>query len=331
MALTLNLPTMLPRTRWFGRAGVAILLALPVLLGDYALHLAVSAGLMALGAMGLTILSGTAGLPSLGTAAFLAIGGFTAGILATYFGLGLLPAMLLSAILGALVGALVAGATLRVSGLYLAVGTLALQHLVAVVATDLDLKLTFAAGFMLDAPDILGWRIDTPLRWWALVVLLGIGVYQLLGWLLRTAAGREWQLLREHPAAAQALGISSTRSRLSVFALSSALIAAAGVAGAYYLGNVQAGSYTIHVAVAYLTVVALGGAGSMGGAIVASVAVILLPAVLSWTLRGVGADAASRVAGAENLVLGVILALSLTLRRDVLRRWLGGGKECGRG
>lgn len=333
MALTLNLTvaTRRSRARWLARAGVGLLLAAPALLGDYALHLAVSAGLMALGAMGLTILSGTAGLPSLGTAAFLAIGGFTAGILATYFGLGLVPAMLLSAVLGALVGALVAGATLRVSGLYLAVGTLALQHLVAVVATDLDLKLTYAAGFMLDAPDILGWRVDTPLRWWALVVLLGVGVHGLLAWLSRGAAGREWQLLRDHPTAAQALGISSTRSRLSVFALSSALISAAGVAGAYYLGNVQAGSYTIHVAVAYLTVVALGGAGSMGGAIVASVAVILLPAALSWALRGFGADGASRVAGAENLVLGLILALSLTLRRDLLRQWLTSVKEGGRG
>ncbi|WP_315130056.1 branched-chain amino acid ABC transporter permease [Achromobacter marplatensis] len=331
MPASLKSTVPLPAGRLLGLAAVALLLVLPALLGDYALHLAVSAGLMALGAMGLTILSGTAGLPSLGTAAFLAIGGFTAGIVATYLGLGLMPAMLLAALLGALVGALVAGATLRVSGLYLAVGTLALQHLVAVVATDLDLKLTFAAGFTLDAPDIFGWSVDTPLRWWAVTVVLGLAVYGLLGWLTRGAAGREWRLLREHPAAAQALGVSSTRSRLGVFALSSALIAAAGVVSAYYLGSVQAGNYTIHVAVAYLAVVALGGAGSMGGAVLASVAVILLPAALSAALRWFGADAASRVAGVENLMLGLILALSLMSRRGLLRQWLRGTKERARG
>jgi branched-chain amino acid transport system permease protein len=78
-------------------AALAFFAAAPFYLGAYALHLAVSGGLMALGAMALTVISGSAGLPSLGSAAFLAIGAFTSGILATQFGVGLMPSMILSA------------------------------------------------------------------------------------------------------------------------------------------------------------------------------------------------------------------------------------------
>ncbi|SDV48947.1 branched-chain amino acid ABC transporter permease [Chitinasiproducens palmae] len=295
-----------------------VAVAVPVTLGDYALHLAVSGGLMALSAMALTVLSGTAGLPSLGTAAFLGIGGFGAGILATHGQWGLVPAIGVGAAAGALVGALIALLTLRVSGLYLAVGTLALQHVIGLVATDIDIKMTGAAGFLLDAPVVAGIAIDTPLRWWALTVVLLIAVHALLAYLVRGAPGRAWQLLRDHPGAAVALGIPAARSRLGVFALSSALIGAAGAVGAYYLGNVQAGTYTIHLAVAYLTIAALGGPGRLGGAIAASYAIVLLPVALSALLRVAGVDASSRAAGLENIVLGLLLVASLLRARTAL-------------
>lgn len=298
--------------------GALIAIAVPLTSNDYVLHLAVSGGLMALAAMPLTVLSGSAGLPSLGTAAFLALGGFTAGILGTYWEIGLVPAMIASAALGVAVGGLVALLTLRVSGLYLAVGTLALQHLVRLAATDVDLKLTAAAGFMLDNPVIAGIAVDSPLRWWSLTVVLLALMIGLLTYLQRGAAGREWRLLREHPTAAGALGVSIRRSRFGVFALSSSLIAASGAVAGYYIGSIQAAGYTIHLAIAYLTVVALGGAGRLGGAIAASYVVVLLPALLMAALQWVGPGAADSLAGAENLVLGLILVASLVRARGGL-------------
>lgn len=324
------LPLAQPRNASFIPSRAPLLLALalllaPFFLGDYALHLAISGGIMSLGAMALTVLCGTAGLPSLGTAAFLCIGGFSAGLLATQFGIGLLPAMLVGAVIGTLLGTLVALLTIRVSGLYLAVGTLALQHIISIVATDIDLRLTFASGFLLDAPAVFGLIIDSPARWWTLTLVLMALVFGLLSYLLRGAIGREWNLLREQPTAAGTLGISATRSRVGVFALSSALIAAAGAVDAYYIGNVQAGGYTIHVAVAYLTVIVLGGAGRLPGAIVASYVVILLPVLLTTLLRWLGVDA-SRVAGVENIALGLILIFSLVRGRQRLLQWLSARK-----
>ncbi|RKP53752.1 branched-chain amino acid ABC transporter permease [Pararobbsia silviterrae] len=299
-------------TRVAVRGAILLLaLALPFCFGGYGLYVAASGGLMAVGAMALTVLSGSAGLPSLGTAAFLAIGAFSSGILATELHLGLGSAVLVSIVLGFATGALVAVLTLRVSGLYLAVGTLALQHVVSIVATDLDLKLTYASGFMLDAPRIAGVAIDSPWRWWAFTAILIGAVFALFSWLQRGHVGREWALLRAEPTAAAALGVSSVRARLTVFALTSAVIAASGAIDGYRLGNVQATGYSLHVAVTYLTVVALGGAGRLSGAIVASYVVVVLPDAIAAALRAVGIDATSHLAGIDNMLLGAILVIAL--------------------
>jgi branched-chain amino acid transport system permease protein len=292
-------------------AALAFFAAAPFYLGAYALHLAVSGGLMALGAMALTVISGSAGLPSLGSAAFLAIGAFTSGILATQFGVGLMPSMILSAVFGLMTGVLVAALTLRVSGLYLAVGTLALQNVVHVVATDLDLKLTYAAGFMLDEPVLFGVTINSLVRWWILVLILLVLTFCLFRFLLRSHIGREWNLLRVHPTAAAALGIFGAGSRIQVFALTSAVIAVAGALGAYQIGNVQADTYTVQLAVIYLAVAALGGAGNLIGAIMASYVIILLPAFISTVMGLLAIDATSRAAGLENGAIGVILIFAL--------------------
>ncbi len=296
---------------------------LPFWLGNYALHLAVSGGLMGAAAMALTVLSGSAGLPSLGTAAFLAMGAFASGILATQAGLGLLPAMGLGLIPGLVTGTLVALATLRVSGLYLAVGTLAVQHIVHIIATDLDLRLTWASGFMLDDPQIFGLVIRGGAAWWALVlVVLGL-VYTVLRFLQRGHVGREWLLLRDQPAVAGAVGISVIGSRIRIFALTSGLIAMIGAIDGYRIGNVQAASYTVQLAVIYLTVAALGGAGNLIGAVLASYLIILLPSVIHWLMTAFGVDATASGAGLENVVIGIVLILALLDAPGRLWRSLG--------
>jgi branched-chain amino acid transport system permease protein len=304
-------------------------LAVPFCFDGYGLYLAASGAMMAVGAMALTVLSGSAGLPSLGTAAFLAIGAFTSGILATQLGWGLVASTTAAIVLGFLAGAMVAMLTLRVSGLYLAVGTLALQHVVGIVATDLDLKLTYASGFMLDAPRIAGLAIDTPAKWWTFAVILIALTYSLFSWLQRGHVGREWSLLRTEPTAAAALGISVVRSRLTVFALTSAIISASGAIEGYRLGNVQASTYTLHVAVTYLSVVALGGAGRLLGAILASYAIVLLPEGISAALRATGIDATSHVAGIENMMLGLILVFALMDRRGRFGKFMKARRRTG--
>jgi branched-chain amino acid transport system permease protein len=312
------------RSRPLGLALVTLLAMLPLVSGGYAMHIAVSGGLMGAAAMALTVLSGSAGLPSLGTAAFLAIGAFTAGLAATQLGLGLLPAMATSLVIGAAVGALVAVATLRVSGLYLAVGTLAVQHVVHIIATDLDLRLTWASGFMLDDPVIFGVTIADGRAWWLLVLVVLVLVYGLLRFLQRSHVGREWLLLREHPSVAGALGVSVTSSRIQIFTLTSAIIAMVGAMDGYRIGNVQAASYTVQLAIVYLTVAALGGAGNLLGALLAAYVMILLPSLIYWLMSTLGIDSMASGAGLENIVIGLVLVAALLDLPSRLRALLSG-------
>src|SRR3546814_10946710 len=77
--------------------------------------------------------------------------------------------------------------------------------------------------------------------------------------------------MKENSAVASSLGISVTRSRMAVFALSSFVAGMAGVLHGFYVGTVQITNYSLHLSIIYLTIVVLGRAGSIGGAIWAAV------------------------------------------------------------
>jgi len=298
-----------------GRLAIAVvLLAIVFFLpqgGRFLLSLANTAAITAIGAMGLTVLIGTAGLLSLGQAAFLAIGAFTAALLVSYTGAGFLVALLAAGVCAALIGIVIAAATARTAGIYLAVGTLALQFVVELLLTDVEVKLTAALGFQMEAPELLGLAIDSEKAWWFLLCALMFAIWLALRWIVRGQSGRNWVCMREHAAVANSLGISVIRSRMAVFALSSFIAGIAGALHGYYIGTVQITNYSLHLSIVYLTVVVLGRLGSIGGAIWAAAFITALPHMLSWLLRALGVDVISRGAGVENIALGLILMLVL--------------------
>src|SRR5690606_26422032 len=144
------------------------------------------------------------------------------------FGVGLTASIFIAAVVGLSVGALIALATLRVVGIYLAVGTFALQFVVQPLMQDMDVELTQSTGFMLADPQLFGIALDSQLMWWyALCALIAI-LYAWLGWLQSSHTGRRWVVLCDTPTAAGVLGISLQRTRLGAFALTSAVTAAVG-------------------------------------------------------------------------------------------------------
>lgn len=306
---------------WFSKGGAVVTvvalsaIALPWVAGSFGMSLAISGALLALAAMPLTVLTGTAGLLSLGQAAFLGIGGYCAGFLAYRFGLGLTLAIPAAAILGLGVGALVALVTWRVAGLYLAVGTFTLQVLLQPMLQNIDVAVTDSTGFILRDPSLFGIALDSPARWWYALILFGTLIYAWLAWLQRTQVGRVWVVLRDVPTAASVLGISRARARLGVFAMTSALTAGAGALGAYYYGTAQSGAYTLHQAILLLTIVALGGAGSLAGAVLAAFFMTLLSPAAGWLLEhATGWLDTSRAGGVETVLVGFVLMVSLIVR-----------------
>ena len=321
-----SLPQVTPGRIAIAAALLAVVFFLPQG-GRFLLSLANTAAITAIGAMGLTVLVGTAGLLSLGQAAFLALGAFTAALLVSYTGAGFLATLLSGGVCAALIGIVIAAATARTAGIYLAVGTLALQFVVELLLTDVEVKLTAALGFQMAPPVLLGLAIDTEKAWWFLLCGLMFAIWLTLRWIVRGQPGRNWVCMREHAAVANSLGISVIRSRMAVFALSSFVAGVAGALHGYYIGTVQITNYSLHLSIVYLTVVVLGRLGSIGGAIWAAAFVTALPHMLSWLLRTMGVDVTSRGAGVENIALGLILTLVLLRAPQRVLKLVRGGEK----
>lgn len=307
-------------TRVLTVAALAVAALVVALSGSpFALRLANIGGLMAIAALALTVLTGTAGLLSLGHAAFLGMGAFTAGILATQWGVPFPAVVFAAALTGLAVGAALAFITVRISGLYLAVGTFALHYVVALILNDIEVQVTQAVGFLMPPASLPGLELNSALRWWIFIAAC-IGIeYLALDWLVRSHIGRAWIVSRDKPAVAGAMGVSLLRSRVRAFALTSAITVAAGAIGAYYLGIVIASGYTLHLAIMYVTVVVVGGLGNLPGAIIAAYAITLLPYGLEAALSASGASLVSGAAGLESMALGIIL-IAVLLRLPT-RAW----------
>jgi len=309
------------KARLWGITIVALLvLAVPFVFNGFLMSLAISGALLALAAMPLTVLTGTAGLLSLGHAAFIGIGGYTAGILSHQYGIGLSASVFVGAVAGLAIGALVALATLRVVGIYLAVGTFALQFVLQPLMQNIDVEVTHSTGFMLSRPSLFGFDLSSPVRWWYALALLGALIYVWLRWLQTSHVGRRWIVLKDNATAAGVLGISLQKTRLGVFALTSAITAGVGAINAYYYGNAQSGIYSLHLAILFLTIVALGGTGSLGGAIVASFVMITLSPVIESIITYKDLVDVSRAGGLETIIVGLILMFSLIVRSRMAAR-----------
>ena len=302
------------RLSWRGALlpGLVVLAAgLPAVLGDYGMHVANTGLILGIAAMALTTLMGPAGLLSLGEAAFLAIGAFTAGYLATAHDFGFLAATAAAGLAAMAAGGLVALATVRALGLYLAIGTFALQYVVELILTDVEVKWTQAVGILMPVPSVLGFEIVGETRWWGLNVVVAVLVYGVLAWVRRGHVGRAWIAARDEATVASALGISLAWCRVSAFALTSFIAGIAGALHGYYAGIVQITSFPLHLSIVFVTICVLGGLGSLPGAVAAAYVVVILPHALQMLMAQVGLDAESGRAGVENIALGVILGAVL--------------------
>lgn len=289
---------------------IAFGLILSRLSGTFGLHMANVGTIMACGAMALTVLVGQAGLLSLGHAAFMAIGAFTAGYLASQFSLDLSVAILCAGVVGMVFGGITALATARAVGLYLAVGTLALQYVVELVLTDVEVKATGATGFLLTTTHLFGFEVRSETQWLVCTIGLAILIFLLLRWITLSHVGRTWISARDNQTIATALGISIPRTRVSVFMLTSFIAAGVGALQGYYGGVVQIANFPLRLSIIYLAIVVLGRPGSLAGAIAASYFIAVLPHALESGLMKVGLGAGTG-AGIEDLALGIILCLGL--------------------
>lgn len=256
---------------------IAIVLAATSQLNSYFLYVANLTMINAIAAIGLVILSGVAGLLSLGTAALVAIGAYSSGILTTHFGWSFVPAMVAGAVAATAVGTLLAAPALRLGGMHLAIVTLAFG-VVVVQLIGMGGKWTGGMqGLSLASPSLFGWALDSEWRRLCLILpLFALVVVASLNF-VRLKPGRALAAIRDRESTASALGINPAAYKTLAFAFSSFL---AGLAGALYgalTSYISTDDFTIWNSIFYFVMIVVGGMTSIVGGIIGAVVVTVFP------------------------------------------------------
>lgn len=290
---------------------VALFALLPFLVGDYYLAEAANTLIWSLAGMGLMILVGHTGQPSLGHAAFLAIGAYTDAALMNA-GLPFLVAFPLAGLAAGVFGAIVAIPAVRMSGIYLAIATLALFVIVEEMVIILEPITGGVGGLFAPSIEIAGLGFDryanlTNFYWLVLVIVV------LVTWayanLLRSPTGRSFLAVRDSEVSARALGINVTATRSLAFGLSAGVTGLAGSLMGHYIGFFNYEAFSIFISINLLLVVTIGGLGFIQGAFFGAILITAVPQAIAIARDGLGGWGVdiSAIPGLDTAIFSLIL------------------------
>ena len=296
-----------PRLWQTGLLAVAavVLLLVPIYLGTFWLQLGFSIFAVAVGAIGLNLLTGTTGQLSLAHPFFMAVGALTYVVLAgetsetsggTVIGLGLPPlvGMVGAVFLSGVCGLAFSPVSGRLRGIYLGMASLALvfigQH---VLNTAVPLSGGFNGrptppfelfGLKFDYSDSPVVILGVPfgrLEWlWYLGLVLLAAAFLFARNLLRSRPGRAMKLVADSELAASVMGVPVMAYKGKVFFLSSIYAGLAGVMYALSIGSIAPQSFAMDLSMQFLAMIVIGGMGSVGGAVAGAAFVMSLPLVI---------------------------------------------------
>jgi branched-chain amino acid transport system permease protein len=238
-------------------------------------------GIAAIGALGLNLLTGYTGQISLGHGAFVAIGAYTTALLTGRLGVPFFFSLPLSGLMAAGLGMIVGIPSLRLKGLYLALGTLAFGFIVEYVIFHWGLT-QGDMGMAVERIRIGDFIIKTERQYFYLIM-----IFATLGTLcakniVRTKIGRNFIAIRDRDIAAEALGIPLAKYKVMAFAISSFYAGVAGCLMAHYLKWIVPGSFNISLSIAFIAMIILGGLGTILGSILGAILITGIPHVIVY-------------------------------------------------
>lgn len=259
-------------------------LCLPLLFSSYQVNIMTTALMYAVLGLGLNIVVGLAGLLDLGYVAFYAVGAYSYALLNHHFGLGFWAALPIGGLLAAGFGLALGFPVLRLRGDYLAIVTLGFGEIIRLILenwNDFSFGPSGIAG--VPRPGLFGLTlsVDQAQCYLYYLVLLLVGITIVVVNRLRDSRiGRAWIALREDEIACQAMGINTTRAKLTAFALGASWAGMVGVLFAAKTTFVNPASFTFMESAIILAIVVLGGRGSTVGVVIGALIFVLLPEYL---------------------------------------------------
>jgi len=269
------------KARWVTPIGIILLLIVPPFLNNYYLDILTLALLYALLAVGLNVSVGLTGLLDLGYAGFYGIGAYTYALLSTRMGIPFWLGVPFGGIVAALFGFLLGIITLRMRGDYLAIVTLGFVQIVYLTLNNWDQVTNGPNGILqIGQPTLGGFSLRQPIHFYYLALFFLAITVLIIYRLTQSQIGRALCAIREDSLAAEAMGIDTTKMKILAFSLGSGI---AGIAGVFFAAKytfVSPESFNFFESVRILTMVVLGGMGSLCGAILGAFLLTILPEIL---------------------------------------------------
>lgn len=282
---------------------------------SYWLHILTLVGINVTLAVSLNLINGYTGQFSLGHAGFMAIGAYTAAAITLYGGPKLLPmlggsesslasgvlfvlALVIGGIIASIAGLFVGGPSLRLKGDYLAIVTLGFGEIISVLFRNIE-SLGGALGLH---------GIPHYTNTFSTYAVAAITIYTVLA-LVHSTYGRGFIAVRDDEIAAEAMGINTTRYKITAFVIGAFFAGIAGGLFAHQISSIDPRGFTFMRSIEFVVFVILGGMGNTLGVILAAV----LLTILTESLRGIG--------DWRMLIYSALLIVLMLTRPQGLFRW----------
>ncbi len=258
-----------------------LVILFPFVFSSYQVNIMTTALIYVVLGLGLNIVVGLAGLLDLGYVAFYAVGAYSYALLNHHFGLGFWTALPIGAGLGCLFGILLGFPVLRLRGDYLAIVTLGFGEIIRLILENWN-EFSFGPSGIanISRPSLFGIKMSlatsTTYIYFLMIAFTLLTIF-VVNRLQNSRIGRAWIALREDEIACQAMGIDKTRTKLTAFALGATWAGMMGVVFAAKTTFINPASFTFIESAIILSIVVLGGMGSIAGVIIAALILILLP------------------------------------------------------
>lgn len=293
---------------WYG-ALLVLLVLVPLVFPSFIVSFGTMIFISATGAVGLNLVTGTTGMISLGYAGFLALGAYTTAILLTDHHWPLLAAMAAGGLVSAGVSLLVGVPSLRLKGLYLAITTLAFSIILTTLILEAGGLTGGSGGKSVVRPDLFGLPMNSGASiYYLALAVAGLTIVGALN-LLRSRVGRAWGAIRDYDIAAGLMGINLRRYKLLAFVVSAFVTGMAGSVLALHLRYINVDSFEFITSIEALTMIIVGGLGSVRGAVLGAVVITLLPEMAAAIFQYIGGPMKSLSEARAPELKGVIYAL----------------------
>ena len=303
---------------------------LPLSFGDYWVSsIVIPMLVMGLAGVGVNFLMGYAGCVSIGSAAFMAVGAFSAYNLILRAPVLPLPVVIiLAGLIAALFGVLFGLPSLRIKGFYLIVSTLAAQFFFEWLFTNFAWFCNYNLSLTITAPrlEIFGWNLKTVHGRYLMVIVTTLTLVALAYSIARSRIGREWMAVSDMETSATVTGIRVGSRKLLAFGISSFYCGVAGILWAFcYLGTSNALSFDLDKSFEILFIVIIGGAANIFGNFIGAAFIVLTPIFLTLAVVSLGLTDYVNIGTLTNVqrvIFGALIIYILIKEPDGLYRLL---------